>query len=134
MCTCTQVCAGAQGSQRHQCELSDVGEGQRPQTLSGEGHFSRALVERNRPCLLAYLPFPCYYSLTTSKFPSGLFFQLENVITLLDVQVTELLAQLSALKWSWWIFIFEGFPLVCGSWPCSNMADMSYSSLPLHGS
>lgn len=100
MCTCAQVCAGAQGSQRHQCELSDVGPG--------------LYVERNLPCLLTYLPFPCYYSLTTSKFPSGLFFQLENFITLLDVQVSVLLAQLSALKWSWWIFIFEGFHLVCG--------------------
>lgn len=52
--------------------------------------------------------FRCYYSLTTSKFPSGFFLQLENFITLLDVQVSVLLAQLSMLKWSWWIFIFWG--------------------------
>ena len=54
-------------------------------------------AERNLPCLLTYLPFPCYYSLTTSKFPSGLFFQLENFTTLLDVQVSVPLAQLSVL-------------------------------------
>lgn len=71
-------------------------------------------VEWSLPCLFTYVHFRCYDSLTASKFPSGLFLQLENFITLLDVQVCVLLAQLCVLKWSWWIFIFEGFHLVCG--------------------